>query len=182
MKIKLKYISWFLLGLAILFYTNELHKYKPKEDMFKEDKLCLKEALYMEARNTTKEEKVAILEVILNRYRSDKYPDSICKVINRPWQFSYKNHLEDKSQIILPRYQEISSILDKRAYYEIWNIVESKFEGNKILPNVILPEGTLWYHLSSIKEPYWARSKKMRRVQIDVDMKFKHKYYASEVH
>lgn len=177
MKIKLKHISWFLLGLALFFYSVETYKYKPEEDYYKEDKLCLKEALYHEARNTSKEEKIAILEVILNRYRSTKFPDSICKVIDQPWQFSFKNHMQDKSKIILPRFQEINSILDKEAYYEILNIVESKFKDNRILPNIIIPESTLYYHLSTIKKPYWARSKKMQEVKIPVDLKFKHGYY-----
>ena len=165
------------MGLALFFYSAEIYKHKPKEDIFKKDKICAIEALYHEARNTSKEEKIAILEVILNRYRSTKFPDSICKVINQPWQFSYKNHLKDKSQIILPRFQELKSILDKQAYYEIWNIVESKFKDNKILPNVVLPEDALYYHLLSIKKPYWARSKKIKEVKIPVDKGFRHHYY-----
>lgn len=165
------------MGLALLFYSKEIYKYKPKEDIFKEDKICLIEALYHEARNTSKEEKIAILEVILNRYRSNKYPNSICEVVKQPYQFSYRNPIKDKSRIILPRFQEISSILDKKAYYQIWNIVQSKFKNNKILPNRVLPESALYYHTKDINPPYWARSKKMKEVKIPVDKKFSHRYY-----
>jgi len=177
MKIKFKHISWLILGLALFFYSKEIYKYKPKEDIFKEAKVCLHEMLYFEARNTSIKEKIAILEVALNRYRSNKYPDSICEVVNQPWQFSYKNHLENKSQIILPRFQEISSILDKEAYYQIWNIVQSKFKDNKILPNKVLPESALYYHTRDINPPYWAISKKIKEVKIPVDLKFRHRYY-----
>lgn len=176
MKIKLKYISWFLLGLALFFYPVSLHKYKAKKDIFKQDKICLKEMIWNEARNTSKREKIAILEVAINRYKNDKYPDSICEVIRQPFQYSYLNN-KDKSQIILPRFQELKSNLDKEAYWQIWNIVESKFNNEEVLPNIVLPENALYYHTKTINKPYWARSKKIKKVQKGVDKEFKHQYY-----
>lgn len=130
--------------------------------------------LWHEARGTSAKEKEAVLDVALNRLRSAKYPSTICKVISQPKQFSYLNN-KDKSQIILPLFQEISGISDQAAYLEIANIVEDRFRDNKIQPNAVLPENALHYHLKAIDKPNWT--KKMKKIL--VDKKFKHRYYVS---
>jgi hypothetical protein len=56
---------------------------------------CLAEAIYFEARGEPVEGQVAVAEVILNRVDSDRYPDTICAVVNQgtgrlhACQFSY---------------------------------------------------------------------------------------------
>lgn len=59
------------------------------------ERACLAKAIYFEARGETFEGKVAVAQVILNRARSRKWPDSICGVVNQgikrgeKCQFSY---------------------------------------------------------------------------------------------
>lgn len=56
---------------------------------------CLTEAIYFEARGEPIEGQIAVAEVILNRVDSQRYPSSICKVVNQgtgrlhACQFSY---------------------------------------------------------------------------------------------
>jgi len=50
---------------------------------------CLAQALYFEARSEPIAEQLMVANVIINRVESDKYPNSICDVINQNKQFSY---------------------------------------------------------------------------------------------
>ncbi|MFS4437541.1 cell wall hydrolase [Paracoccaceae bacterium GXU_MW_L88] len=61
------------------------------------DLQCLTEALYFEARGESERGQMAVAEVIINRARSGKFPNSICGVVNQGvsngkyrCQFSYK--------------------------------------------------------------------------------------------
>lgn len=165
-------------GLTLSFYAEYFAEEQKEEirteikDTYYKSKQCLKELLYFESRNTSIKEREAILDVVLNRAKGD--PNNICNVVNKPFQFSYKNHLQDKSQIILPEFQSINSILDQKAYLEIEEIVDNRFQSGNILPNKVLPENALWYHTKQVK-PIWRKSKKIK--QIVVDKTFKHKYY-----
>ena len=173
-------LSCIIAGLTLSFYAEYFAEEQKEEirteirDTYYKNKLCAIEVLYHEARNISIKEREAILDVVLNRAKGD--PNNICNVVNKPFQFSYKNHLQDKSQIILPEFQSINSILDQKAYLEIEEIVDNRFQSGNILPNKVLPENALWYHTKQIeKKPKWSRSKKIK--QIAVDKTFKHKYY-----
>lgn len=63
----------------------------------KADKTCLKQAVYHEARGEPIEGKVLVATVVLNRYQSNRYPNSVCGVVYQPKQFS---HIE---QAVFPR-------------------------------------------------------------------------------
>ena len=52
---------------------------------------CLAVAVYHEARGESLEGQLAVANVIINRANSGKYPDSWCKVMKQPWQFSFVN-------------------------------------------------------------------------------------------
>ena len=52
---------------------------------------CLAVAVYHEARGESLEGQLAVANVIINRTNSPKYPDSWCKVMKQPWQFSFVN-------------------------------------------------------------------------------------------
>lgn len=52
---------------------------------------CLASAVYFEARGEQIEGQLAVAEVVLNRVASKKYPDTICEVVEQPWQFSFVN-------------------------------------------------------------------------------------------
>lgn len=63
---------------------------------------CLKEAIYFEARGESIDGQFAVAEVVLNRVESDRFPDTICRVVRQganrrnACQFSYAcNGLSD---------------------------------------------------------------------------------------
>ena len=52
---------------------------------------CLASAVYFEARGEPLNGQLAVADVVLNRVRSERYPDTICAVVEQPWQFSFVN-------------------------------------------------------------------------------------------
>lgn len=172
--------GWVLISLGVglyLFQDTAIEEVPPQIDLYSKEKDCLRELIWYEGRGVSYKEKIAILEVALNRYRHRNYPDNICKVIQQPWQFSYKNRIKDNSQIIYPEFQKLSGILEQKAYFEINAIVESRFQNNTILPNIVLPENALYYHLKDMKhKPSWTKSKKISKIHLD--KQFKHVYYS----
>lgn len=139
------------------------------KDKYKEDKLCLIEMLYFEGRGTSKKELEAILDVALNRYRSDIYPDSICGVIKQKMQYSYLN----TNRLHKLSVENIKSPIDRNAFHTIAHIVEKRFNGSDILPNIVLPYDSYWYHTKNLKrKPKW--SFKLEKIHIS---EFKHMFY-----
>lgn len=57
--------------------------------MNREQAYCLAHAIYHEARGETLIGQAAVAHVVLNRVKSKKYPDEICKVVYQPRQFSH---------------------------------------------------------------------------------------------
>jgi hypothetical protein len=53
------------------------------------DMKCLAQAVYFESRGEPIEGQLAVAEVVINRAKSDLYPDSYCDVIKQPAQFSF---------------------------------------------------------------------------------------------
>lgn len=171
--------SLIILGLALSFIPENKEEIqqdiKPIQVVEKSERLCLIEATYHECRNCSDNEIIAISDVIINRVNHHKFPDSICKVVQQPFQFSYKNHLEDKTEIILEEKQNIISILDRKALERIENLVDDRLYSGK-LSSKILPDTALFYHAKHMqKYPSW--SKKMQKVKKGVDKEFKHHYY-----
>lgn len=169
----------YTLGFSLIILGLSYGAFSPKEYKEGETKLisyersCLIESIYFEGRGTSKRERLAIAEVVLNRVRSKSYPDTICEVVHQPFQFSYYNAYS-KNQIILPEFQNISSNLDQKAFLEIEELVDSKLVSGKIKPNTVLPKNTLYFHTKDVS-PFWVKDRRNKRVF--VDSSFKHKYY-----
>ena len=51
--------------------------------------LCLALNIYNEARGEPLEGQYAVAQVVLNRVNSNKWPDTVCKVVYQPYQFSW---------------------------------------------------------------------------------------------
>ncbi len=56
------------------------------------DMKCLAQAVYFEARGEPIDGQLAVAEVVINRAKSDIYPDSYCDVITQRAQFSFVHH------------------------------------------------------------------------------------------
>jgi len=108
---------------------------------------CLSEALYFEARGETVKGQFAVAEVIMNRAKSSKFPDTVCGVIRQgaggrkhQCQFSYK----------CDGYAEVFS--EKQAYERMKKVARVALDG-EVAP---LTDGATFYHTKVVR-PRWSR-------------------------
>ncbi len=133
----------------------ELLRLKLKlEKEYNETKHLFALALYFESGITSYDDKCAVAQVILNRVKSKKFPNTITEVILQDKQFSF-----DKSQI--PDYKS-------KTWKQCLEIADYAMS-NKLRNRV---NGSLHYHATYVK-PYWVSEMKIER-------KFQHIFYKSK--
>lgn len=107
---------------------------------------CLAEALYFEARGESVKGQFAVAEVILNRVKSRKFPNTVCGVINQgtgrkfACQFTYT--CDGRKEVIN----------EPRAFERMGKIARAMLDG---APRR-LTSGATHYHTKSVN-PRWAR-------------------------
>jgi len=111
---------------------------------------CLAEAVYFESKNQSLRGQRAVAHVIVNRTKSYRFPETICKVVNQKYkstcQFSYKC---DGSTDV-PR---------NKAEFEIAvSIAKDVLDGAKDIT-----KGALYFHNNTVK-PTWAKVSKLTMV------------------
>ena len=113
-----------------------------------EDLECLAKNIYFEGRNQPWVGQVAIAQVTLNRVKSLTFPNTICEVVRQKkrqiCQFSW--YCDGKSD-------QPKNIKDYNKATEVAIQVYSR-----TIPDVT--EGSLWYHATYIRRPFWAYSMK----------------------
>ncbi|HVM22069.1 MAG TPA: cell wall hydrolase [Sphingomicrobium sp.] len=108
-----------------------------------EEAHCMAVAVYHEARGESLEGQLAVARVIMNRTASSKYPDTWCKVVKQPWQFSFVN----------PRTGHMPSVdTESRSWARALGI--TRLAINDVVPSVT--EDVLWYHATYVA-PSWGR-------------------------
>ncbi len=111
------------------------------------DWLCLSEALYFEARGESVKGQVAVAEVILNRVKSRKFPNSVCGVVNQGTgkrnrcQFSYT--CDGNPEVVH----------EPDAYRNVAKIARALLDG---APRN-LTVGATYYHNHTVR-PRWSRT------------------------
>ena len=107
---------------------------------------CLTEALYFEARGETVKGQFAVAEVILNRVKSSRFPNTICGVIHqgtgRRYQCQFTYTCDGNPEVIH----------EKAAYQRVGKIAKFMMEG---APRD-LTDGATYYHTKAVN-PRWAR-------------------------
>ena len=116
-----------------IIQTNEQVKYTPK------DVECLTKNIYYEAGVESKEGKYAVANVTVNRVKSGKWGNDVCKVVYAKKQFSWT--LQKK----LPK-------PNKHLWAESKNIAIEVLKGARV--NGL--DRSLFYHAVYIKQPKWA--------------------------
>lgn len=107
---------------------------------------CLTEALYFEARGETVEGQFAVAEVILNRVKSNKFPNSVCGVVNQgtgkrhQCQFSYT--CDGRAEVVH----------EQTSYNNVGKIARALLDG---APRN-LTVGATYYHNRSVR-PRWSK-------------------------
>lgn len=149
------YISIFIVAVFITHQYNEyndLQEAKIQQQQFvQQEKNCLKNALYYEARSEGLIGILAVASVIENRKNSGKYPGTYCDVINQHRQFSYTH--EGKRDVETLEDRLLTS--DKKAYGHVSEVAENMLAG-AFKP--VLAEDVLWYAKTSVKN-YWTKTK-----------------------
>ncbi len=107
---------------------------------------CLTEALYFEARGENLVGQVAVAEVILNRFDSKSYPNSVCSVIQ---QGQNKRNACQFSFICDGKVEHIG---DRDAFEELGQVAWVMLQGK---PRILTGKAT-HYHAASV-QPRWAK-------------------------
>lgn len=123
--------------------------------------------IYHEARGSNLADQAAVADVVLNRVTSNKYPNTICKVVQQAVRYSSGQPKRNKCQFSWYCDGKSDNMKDidaaKRAYYIAHQMINKKrFRG--------ITEGSLNYHATYV-DPYWAKSFEL------VGTIGQHKYY-----
>ena len=118
---------------------------------------CLAQNIYFESRGSNLADMAAVANVVLNRVRDRRYPDTICGVVQQSKRA--KNGQPLKNQCQFSWYCDgISDVAKNKDKWEqaqtiaYQMLAEGRFRG--------LAEGATHYHANYVK-PYWATDKGM---------------------
>lgn len=142
--------------LTIPFKSREHGGIVQNIEEYHKEVQCIKSALFHEARSEPEEGIRAVMSVIYNRKQAKGYPDTFCKVILEPKQFSYLN--SGKIQVDKPvkPLQE----KDKEAYTKVAGIAHEAVVG-AFQP--VLEPSVLWYAHKSVKNR-WTKKYKVVKI------------------
>lgn len=106
---------------------------------FEKELWCLKVLGWNEIRNGSEKAMKAVYSVVKNRKESGSYPDSYCKIMKQPFQFSFWNKGKYNLNSIEPKPMNEKDIaaLDKIESLSM-KVATGKF-------NSTLPSNVLWY-------------------------------------
>ena len=136
-----KIISLFL-GLGLLFFVIQqkiLTDVTITHEIDNSEVECLARNIYFEARNQPIKGQEAVAHVTLNRLKSGKHGDSICKVVYQPYAFSWTVKSRSKMNEI-----EAETLAREIAF-------------NTLLGNTKDPTGGATHYHATYVTPYWSK-------------------------
>ena len=137
--------------------------------------LCLAMNVYHEAKNQPFDGQVAVAQVVLNRVEDERYPNSICEVVEQgPVYESWKTRNDPakdaiywpvKNRCQFSWYCDGKSDIpyNERAWENSVTLSKSIIGSNSFLPDIT--DGSLYYHGDYV-EPSWSKVFK-KTLQID---------------
>jgi spore germination cell wall hydrolase CwlJ-like protein len=108
---------------------------------------CLAEALYFEARGETVRGQFAVAEVIMNRVKSGRFPNSVCGVIHQGTGKKYQCQFTYTCDGIP------ENIREPRAWERVGKVARAILDGTAPLN---LTAGATHYHTTAVS-PRWSR-------------------------
>lgn len=141
-------------------YWNEAKAEEKLRPISDSDRVCLAQNIFFEARNQAITGQVAVAWVTLNRYESDRYPNSICGVVHQA--------NKDKQGKIVKHKCQFSWYCDGKSDRIPNNVVAQRaWEDAQLIAKVVLldwargkaspvKQATM-YHATYVK-PYWRKS------------------------
>lgn len=115
---------------------------------------CLASAVYFEARGESIEGQLAVADVVLNRVKSEKYPDTICEVVEQPWQFSFVN--------------ATGRIPEANRASDAWKKAVAISEIALADLDEKVSEGVLWYHADYVSPAWGPRLVREKKVGLHI--------------
>ncbi|WP_323380208.1 cell wall hydrolase [Sulfitobacter sp. F26169L] len=107
---------------------------------------CLAEALYFEARGETVKGQFAVAEVIRNRVKSGRFPNSYCGVINqgtgKKYQCQFTYTCDGRPEVVS----------EPAAFAQVAKVARATIDGKS--PDIT--HGATFYHTTAVR-PSWAR-------------------------
>lgn len=129
---------------------------------------CLTEALYFEARGETVKGQFAVAEVILNRVKSGRFPDSVCGVIHQGTGKRYQ------CQFTYTCDGQAETIHEPAAFARVGKVARLILDGK----SDALTAGATHYHTTNVS-PRWSRVYK-RTAKIGVHIFYKDNYRTAD--
>lgn len=138
------------------FQWREAMAQERLQSITEDEKHCLQQNIYFEARNQSRLGQVAVAWVTLNRLESSRYPDTICGVVWQDRQFSWTH--DGKPD------RPANNVIEQRAWEDaglIAEVVLLDWAKDKASP----VEQAVMYHANYV-QPYW-RTAYDRVTQVD---------------
>lgn len=130
--------------IALLFcLTNQIAKAETMSCTSRQSPFeCMVCNCYHESRGEPREGKIAVAKTVLSRSGSRSYPNSVCKVVYQPWQFSwtrdrYSNTIKTRNSI------------DRKSLTECRSAVDQAINEG--------PNGLIYFYNPRVVTPAWAR-------------------------
>ena len=113
---------------------------------------CMSKALYFEARSESTIAQLAVGEVILNRVKDNRFPDSVCGVVTDGLRYKSSGQMV-KHQCAFSFYCDGKSedIHNVKAYKTAEKLSKQILQGI----DIDITDGATHYHARYVK-PYWA--------------------------
>jgi len=119
-----------------------------------QEQRCLAEAVYFEARSEGEEGQAAVAQVVLNRVKSGRYPDTVCGVV-------YQNrHRKLACQFTFACEGKSLRITEPEPWQTAERIARDVYEGKTYLEDV---GASTHYHADYVR-PHWA--KKLKKMDV----------------
>ncbi len=158
------YIGTFLaiLIISILYHGyGRADVYEPKNN----DLDCLAQNIYFEAKSESQAGQIAVGQVVLNRVKHNKYPNTVCEVIQQGPTYNWKEDFPVRHKCQFSWYCDGKSdkIRNQTSWYQAKQIAGVLLSMPDMVPNVV--EDATHYHAHYVN-PHWA-SKLEKVTRID---------------
>jgi spore germination cell wall hydrolase CwlJ-like protein len=143
-----------LTSAVLVAYAAEDYVPTPRKVKLADDeKLCLAQAIYHEARGESREGQLAVANVIINRAMSKKYPSTICGVV---FQNAEKGRYKCQFTFACDGRSDLGR--ERAAWNRSMQMAEDAFyEFQKGERPGVVPSSALYYHTTAVA-PRWSRT------------------------
>lgn len=115
------------------------------------DYRCLLRAVWHEARGESFKGQLFVSKTILNRTRSERFPQSICKVVYQRYQFSFTHQIPMNKQYVKPKTE-----LEKQTFRQVEFASFISILTDRL--GIDFTDSSKYYHATKIK-PNWNYNK-----------------------